>query len=191
MKLFLSASVSILASLSLTSACVVEDELADDELADDDFGETSQELAAYARSIENVHTRKCFDIPWGSTSSGAPVNQFTCHGGPAQQFVVEATPGVPGFVRVRNTNSNLCVTPTGYQGWSTPSMRLVQVTCGSTSNWTLENRADLSGGYRTTFRWAYDSAYCIDVPGGSSQDGLQLQAFPCHGGNNQRFDVRP
>ena len=180
--------------VTLSSACVVEGELADDQPVDDDeleLDETWQELAAYTRSVQNIYTGKCLDIPWGSLASGAAVNQFTCHGGPAQQFAVEGTPGIPGFVRIRNLRSGLCATPTGYQGYSTPSMPLVQVACGSTSNWTRENTTTLSGGYRTTFRWAYDSAYCIDVPGGWSTDSLQLQAYPCHGGPNQRFDVRP
>ena len=175
----------VLFSAALATGCVEPLDEGDPALAEETF-----ELAAFARSIQNVFTSKCFDIPWGTAQPGAPVNQFTCHGGPAQQFVVEGTPGVPGLVRIRNTSTNKCVTPTGYQGWSTPSMRLVQVSCGSTSNWTLENRSDVAGGIRTGFRWAYDSAYCIDVPGGSSQDSLQLQAFPCHGGPVQVFDVR-
>lgn len=31
------------------------------------------------------------------------------------------------------------------------------------------------------------SGYCVDVPGGSSQSGRDMQLFPCHGGPAQQF----
>lgn len=31
---------------------------------------------------------------------------------------------------------------------------------------------------------------CVDVAGGSSADSLRLQRYGCHGGANQRFELR-
>lgn len=187
----------LLLAAAATPACVAANPTLDDDdvepnASSEDVGEASEALSAFPKSIQSRATNKCFDIPGGSTAAGAAINQFTCHGGPAQQFVLDSVPGLPGFVRIRNTSSNLCVTPTGYAGYSTPRMSLVQSTCSSPyANWTRDSLVAVSGGTRSAFRWAYDAAYCIDVPGGSTTDGLQLQAYPCHGGINQSFEHRP
>ncbi len=183
MKQFL---LALTASLFPLTACVLDDDL--DTV--DEVSETDSGLSAFAQSIQSRASGKCLDIPNGSFASGAPVNQFTCHGGPAQQFAVDVVP--LGYVRIRNTRSNLCVAPTGYAGWSTPSMRLVQSACsGPYVQWNRVNVVALAGGTRSTFQWGYDGAYCIDVPSGSTADSLQLQAYPCHGGLNQSFEQRP
>ena len=161
--------------------------------APDELGVVQGALLSLNRvtAIRNLYTGKCMDIANGSAASGVPVNQYHCHGGPAQQFRLQtAVQGTP-LLRVVNVNSGLCVVPTGYRGWSTQSMRLVQAPCGTAyASWTLDRRTDTPTGATAALRWGYDGAYCIDVPGGWSVDSLQLQAYPCHGGPNQTFDLR-
>lgn len=175
----------------VAAGCAVDPAAAGDG-GDEAVGQTSDALASFGASIQSRASNKCLDIPGGSLAQGAAVNQRTCDGNASQRFVVEGVSGLPGFVRIRNTRSNLCVTPTGYAGWSTPRMNLVQAPCSSSqANWTREGASAISGGTRGGFRWAYDSAFCIDVPSGLATDGLQLQAYPCNAGTNQSFEERP
>ena len=151
----------------------------------------TQTRAGLVHSILSASTFKCMDVANGSMAMGGLIVQFGCHGGLAQQFVLDSV--VAPIVRIRNVNSNLCITPTGYRGYSTASMQLVQSSCNTPyANFTLENRVPTSSGttLTVTIRWAYDSAYCIDVPSGARIDSLILQAYPCHGGLNQRWTIR-
>jgi hypothetical protein len=176
---------TVLAVLALTGGCI--------DTVDEDPELAEQESAVVRQWVEstvmNVMTGKCFDIPNGSRLAGEPLNQYTCNGAPNQKFYI-AWNSYGGF-RIVSKVSGLCVTPAGYQGWSTQSMRLVQSTCqAGISDWAFDRFTELS--YRTSrtgFRWQYDSAFCVDVPGGYRLDGLQLQAWPCHGGNNQTFTL--
>src|SRR5687767_4068975 len=112
-----------------------------------DTDELESELHA-PWSAKNVASGKCMDVPNASVAAGAAINQFTCHGGANQRFMLLQP--VPGIVQLQATHSGLCVTPQGYQGWSTQSMRLVQAACNSgLANWTLEN--GVNG--RFTIRW--------------------------------------
>lgn len=183
--------IMVFAAMGVLSAgCAVDPAAAGD--GDEAVGQTSDALASFGASIQSRASNKCLDIPGGSLAQGAAVNQRTCDGNASQRFVVEGVSDIPGLVRIRNTRSGLCVTPTGYAGWSTPRMNLVQAPCSSHyANWTREGAAAITGGTRAGFRWAYDSAFCIDVPSGLATDNLQLQAYPCNGGSNQSFEERP
>ena len=140
-------------------------------------------------SIRSAYTAKCMDVANGSTTVGNWIVQFGCHGQTNQQFVLDSV--VAPIIRFRNVNSNLCVAATGYQGYSTPRMNLVQSTCNSAyANFTLENLVTSANSTTATLRWAYDSAYCVDVPSGAAIDSLILQIYPCHGGQNQRWIIR-
>jgi hypothetical protein len=190
-KMMMLRSLSLMVLLAGAGCELDELDEATDEI--EELGQHTSALASYSRSIQNVYSGKCLDIPWGSTAEGAPVNQYTCHGGPAQQFVVEPHPQFGGWVRIRNLRSNLCVA--GVQNTSTESTRLIQVRCNDLYgvNWERNNIEPLNGGYRARFRWTYDSAYCIDVPGDRWwRNSIQLQAYrPCHHGALQQFEIRP
>ena len=144
--------------------------------------------------IRNVATGKCIDIANGSTAAGDPVAQYMCHGGQNQRFRFDfALPG-SGRTHISNVHSYLCIVPTGYQGPSTPRMGLVQSSCTAPeANFNLV-RATNQGptgqhAERAVLRWAFDSTFCIDVPSAARTDGLILQAYRCHGGLNQLWDI--
>jgi hypothetical protein len=44
-------------------------------------------------------------------------------------------------------------------------------------------------GERVVLRWAIDSTFCIDVPSAARTDSLILQAYRCHAGSNQLWDI--
>jgi len=143
-------------------------------------------------TIRNVATGKCIDIANGSTAAGDPVAQYICHGGQNQRFRFDfALPG-SGFTHISNVHSYLCIVPTGYQGPSTPRMGLVQSSCTAPEASFNLVRATNQGrtGERAALRWARDATFCIDVPSGAPTDGLILQAYRCHGGPNQLWDMR-
>lgn len=138
--------------------------------------------------IRSVGTGKCIDIPWGLPSA-VPVNQFTCHRGPAQQFSL--VPFVGHLFTLRNASSGKCVTLGAYNA-ATRSYPLVQTTCNPGvyyQIWEVAQRVDNATGARGVLRSGNDGGVCIDVPGGSLQDSLQLQAFPCHNGPNQTWTL--
>jgi hypothetical protein len=141
--------------------------------------------------IRNVTTGKCIDIANGSTAAGAEVAQYICHGGQNQRFRFDFPLPGSGLTRISNVHSYLCIVPTGYQGPSTPRMGLVQSSCTAPEASFNLVRATHQGrvGERVVLRWAFDSTFCIDVPSAARTDGLILQAYRCHGGLNQLWDI--
>ncbi len=140
--------------------------------------------------IRNVQSTKCMDIRGGSSASGAVVQQYGCFHYPDQQFVFDQ--GSAGLLHVRAPFSGRCMSATSYQGWSTVSMPLVELACDWNNpyeSFTIDRAVNITGGSRAALRWAYDSAYCVDVPSGLAWDSLALQLYTCHGGSNQTFDL--
>jgi hypothetical protein len=174
----------------------------------DHVGEQTAALSSYPKSIKNVYSGKCLDIPWGDTRDWIAVNQHTCHGGPAQQFVIEPI-NLAGGVRIRNVSTNKCVMVeylTGPPGSSNPeSYRLIQGPCDRAyelfSTWVRRSSQSLTGGdggvgeqdiERVQLEHGNNAGYCMDVPGDRWwQNSVQLQAYrPCHQGDLQKFDIR-
>ena len=140
--------------------------------------------------IRNVQSGKCMDIRGGSSAPGAVVQQYGCFKYPDQKFVFDQS--TAGLLHVRAPFSGLCMSATNYQGWSTVSMPLLEEPCDWNNpyeNFTIDRAQDIPGGSRAALRWAYDSAYCVDVPSGLAWDSLALQLYTCHGGANQTFDL--
>lgn len=198
----LRTTAALLSISAALAGCATEDEASDWAAMDDEavLDETSE--AAEGPALESVAaaglraapayyevrgsvTNKCLDIPWGEARSGLPVNQFACHGGPAQRFAFERV-GLGNAYRLRNTSSRLCVTP---QPTAAGGFTLVQTPCGQTTQqqFTLDGQLTVFQSPQSSLRWVQDPAYCVDVPSGLTTDGLQLQLYRCHGQSNQVF----
>lgn len=202
------AAAALLALTTALVGCATEDEAADwtamsDEAAldeasaagddgdgDDDglaieAGAQGLRAAPSYFEVRSLGTNKCLDIPWGEARAGLPVNQFTCHGGPAQRFDFQLS-GFGTAYRLRNTSSGLCVTPqaNGQGGYV-----LVQTACGGTAQqqFVLDGQASAYAVAQSSLRWVQDPNYCVDVPSGRPTDGLQLQLYRCNGQSNQVF----
>lgn len=186
--------ITATAALALAAAlvgCATEDEAADwaalgpaEEPALEADAEGLRAAPAYYE-VRGLVTNKCLDIPWGEARAGLPVNQFTCHGGPAQRFAFERT-GLGNAYRLRNTSSGLCVTP---QAAAAGRIVLVQTACGqlTAQQFTLDGQAFPYQTAQSSLHWVQDPAYCVDVPSGLTNDGLQLQLYPCNRQSNQIF----
>jgi hypothetical protein len=91
---------------------------------------------AGAVALVNVASGKCLDVANGSTDDAAKVQQWTCHGGPNQQWRVQPA-GPPGAVFLVSVNSGKCLdVPAGQNG---PGVALDQLTCqgGGNQQWVV------------------------------------------------------
>lgn len=177
--------LSVLCLVGL-SACASEEEATG--WAELEEGQSALMRYNTRTEIRSEGTQKCVDIPWGLPSA-LPVNQFTCHRGPAQQFSLQQAG--PGLFTLRNASSGKCVTLGAYNR-ANRSYPLVQTTCNPLAfyqSFYMAARVDTPTGARAALRSANDSGVCIDVPGGVVADSFQLQAFPCHFGPNQMFTL--
>jgi hypothetical protein len=181
---------SIVTKLALALALALTACMTDPD--DPSLEQTSEDIVTLdtITQIRNVMSGKCMDIRGGATASGAVVQQYGCFHYPDQQYTF--VQGSSGLLHIYIPFSNKCVSATGYQGWNTVRMPLVQLACDWNNpyeSFTIDRAVNITGGSRAALRWAYDSAYCIDVPYGSPTDSLALQLYACHGGNNQTFDL--
>jgi hypothetical protein len=187
------ALVTLLSLTATLLGCATEEESADwmgddESTADEALLATDTEAlraAPFYYEVRGLVTNKCLDIPWGEARAGLPVNQFACHGGPAQRFAFERV-GLGNAYRLRNTSSRLCVTP---QAAGAGRFTLVQTACGQTTQqqFSLDGQLPPYQLPQSTLRWVQDPAYCVDVPSGVATDGVQLQLYPCHFQSNQVF----
>jgi PKD repeat protein len=110
---------------------------------------------------------KCVDISGGTSTDGAKLQLWTCHGGANQQWT-----------RSGNTFQSLgkCMDVTG--GGTADGTPVQLLTCNGSSaqNWSVQADGTIRNGTK-----------CLDATGASSADGTQLIIWTCGGGTNQRW----
>lgn len=140
-------------------------------------------LADYVRSldatsaqqrIQSSHSNLCVNIRGVSMASGARAVQWPCGTAANELFTVNSVDG--GHVQFVARHSGLCLAQADSAAAGGP---VVQVACtaGPTTHWTaagttLRNRA---------------SGACLDVPGGSTTQDVELITWSCHGASNQNW----
>ena len=97
---------------------------------------TRVSLSESSSFIVSNHSQRCLDVEGVSTTSGSNLQQWDCHGGSNQQFVVEKLPQTIGWVRIRAQHSGLCLSAKDgsnekKQGDGT---QLIQETCNNNSH---------------------------------------------------------
>ncbi|MER5512957.1 RICIN domain-containing protein [Streptomyces sp. NPDC002766] len=128
----------------------------------------------------------CLDVHGNSGSAGAAVDQWTCNGQSNQQF--RFVPAAGGYGQLQAQNSGLMVAVSdGSTAAGTPD--IVQQTPNGTAGalWLPVQQSDGSYSFRNQ-----NSGLCLDVYGGGSNPGQQLDQWPCKNtaGSNQDFDPR-
>lgn len=80
-------------------------------------------------SIVSANSGKCLDVRGASVADGAAIQQYTCHGGPDQQWVIK-TFGLPsGYSMLQNVSSSKCIdVPSASRN---SGVLLQQFTCGA------------------------------------------------------------
>ncbi|SRR6266545_1369173 len=145
-----------------------------------DTTEEVDESLSGTNLIKVVSDKLCLDVAGASTSNGASVNQWTCHGRANQQWSLKgAGTNTFNFVSV---NSGKCMEVSGASGANGASV--VQAACNGGDNQKWKAVSKGSGQFELH---AVHSGKCLDVAGASTSNGAQMQQWTCHGNDNQRF----
>ncbi|MDD1059066.1 RICIN domain-containing protein [Streptomyces cocklensis] len=134
-------------------------------------------------TVTGVGSGKCVDARAAATGNGTAVQQYACNGSTAQQWQFTATDS--GYYRIG-------VASAPDQVWdetnvSTADGALTQLWLyGGGANQQWQPVAESSGAFHFVNR---NSGKCLDVPGASTADSVQLQQYTCNGSAAQSFNV--
>jgi hypothetical protein len=130
--------------------------------------------------IVSRNSGKCLDVYGASPDAVAPVIQWTCHGGPNQQWRLEPAGGGAFHIIARHSGQALDV----YGGLLDDFTPLIQYPLhgGDNQVWTLEPASD---GYVSIV--ARHSGKALDVELASTDDGAWMIQYMFHGGANQQW----
>ncbi|WP_410170036.1 RICIN domain-containing protein [Actinacidiphila bryophytorum] len=134
-------------------------------------------------TVTGVGSGKCVDARAAATANGTAVQQYTCNGSSAQQWQFTATDS--GYYRIG-------VAPAPDQVWdvtdvSTADSAKTQLWLyGGGANQQWLPVAESGGSFHFVNR---NSGKCLDVPGASTADSVQLQQYTCNGTAAQSFTV--
>ncbi|MEZ0069460.1 putative low-complexity protein [Streptacidiphilus sp. MAP12-20] len=146
---------------------------------------TTSVTSGTSYTVTNANSGKCVDARAAATANGTAVQQYSCNGTTAQQWVFTATSG--GYFQVGTASSS-------GQVWddsnvSSADGSLIQLWAyggGNNQQWlpVLES----GGGYHFVNRF---SGKCLDTPSASTADSVQLQQYSCNGTAAQSFTLNP
>jgi hypothetical protein len=149
-----------------------------------DFSGTGQAIPAGPPpappgTLQSVASGKCLDLPGGVTRDGTAPIQYDCHGGPNQQWSVDAAGDAGARIVSRMSGKCLGADPNN----PAPGGVIVQSPCGAAPRqlWVLSNAEN-----GATLRNAA-TLLCLDVPGASNANGTKPVLWTCNGGNNQTW----
>ncbi|MEV6942193.1 RICIN domain-containing protein [Streptomyces sp. NPDC051172] len=128
----------------------------------------------------------CLDVYGSSGSAGAAIDQWTCNGQSNQQF--QFVPVSGGYGQLQAQNSGLAVGVSGSLTASGTPDIVQQAPSGATGAlWLPVRQSDGSYSFQNQ-----NSGLCLDVYGGGSNLGRQLDQWPCKNttGSNQDFTPR-
>ncbi|MFG1605991.1 RICIN domain-containing protein [Actinoplanes sp. NPDC049265] len=132
-------------------------------------------------SLTNVNSGKCVDARAAGTVNGTAIQQYTCNGTAAQQY--QLVPTTNGYVRINNRGNSAQVLDV--KDVSTADNAPIQTwsySGGANQQW--QPVAEPAGTYHFVNR---NSGKCLDVPGASANDSVQLVQYPCNGSAAQSF----
>ncbi len=132
-------------------------------------------------SVVNKGSGKCVDARAAGTANGTVIQQYTCNNGYAQQFQLQATSG--GYARVNNRNNSSRVWDvTGVSTSDNAGIQLWTYGGGNNQQWLAVSEG--GGYYHFVNR---HSGKCLDVPGASTANSVQLVQYTCNGTAAQSF----
>jgi ricin-type beta-trefoil lectin protein len=134
-------------------------------------------------TVTNVNSGECVDARSAATANGTAVQQYTCNGTGAQQWTFTATDG--GYFQVGNANAPGQVwDDTNVSGADSSPIQLWTYGGGANQQWqpVLES----GDTYHLVNRF---SGKCLDVPGASTAESVQLQQYTCNGTAAQSFTL--
>jgi trehalose utilization protein/ricin-type beta-trefoil lectin protein len=131
--------------------------------------------------VVNKNSTKCLDARAAGTANGTAIQQYACNGSNAQQYQF-ASAG-DGYVRINNRGNaaqSLDVTNVSVAD----SAPIQTWTYGGGANQQWQPVGEGGGYYHFVNR---NSGKCLDVPGASLADSVQLVQYACNGTAAQSF----
>jgi Ricin-type beta-trefoil lectin domain-like len=137
-------------------------------------------------SVHNFNSGKCVDASSQGTANGTRIQQYDCNGNNGQQYLFVPVGG--GYFEVENRNlssqvwdviNRSATIQTPIQLWSWQG--------GYNQQWAPVAERN-NGWYHFVSR---NSGLCLDVPGASTANSVQLQQYTCNGTAAQSFLLFP
>ena len=134
-------------------------------------------------TVTGVGSGKCVDARAAATANATAVQQYTCNGSTAQSWQFTATDS--GYYRIGvSTAPNQVWDETGVSTADGALTQLWLYSGGANQQW--QPVAEASGSFHFVNR---NSGKCLDVPGASTADSVQLQQYTCNGTAAQSFNI--
>jgi hypothetical protein len=146
--------------------------------------------ASVKYQLVNVASGKCAEVPGGSTVDGTRLDQSTCVSGALHQQFTLREVGAGVFTMAPSQVSDRCADVADYS--TADGARIQQWPCNAQyeQNFTLTYLYGWGSNVVVNVV-ALFSGKCVDVTGSSTANGALLQQWPCNGGTQQQFTVRP
>jgi O-glycosyl hydrolase len=129
----------------------------------------------------------CLDSFGNTANAGAVIDQWACNGGSNQDFQFVPTSGGYGELQVESSGQDVTAIAEGSSSASAqgvPDIVQEPVNGSSAAQWLPEQQSDGSWQFKNQ-----NSGLCLDVYGATSNQGQQLDQWPCKNapGTNQDF----
>jgi hypothetical protein len=135
--------------------------------------------------VVNQNSGACADATAFGTTDGTHVQQWSCGGAPNQQW--QFTPVSDGYYKVLGRNAaaqNQAWDVTGGVSATAPGTPIQTWSYGGGANQLWQPVSVGNGYYRFVAR---NSGLCLEVPGASTANGVQLRQNTCNGSTAQAF----
>jgi hypothetical protein len=165
------------ASLS-TAACLGS---MDDEQSSS--ASSSSKLSADSMTLVRKGSGKCLDVNGAGKTDGTKIQQWTCNGTAAQDWVLDDRGG--GVFRLLNPNSGKCAALASSSNANGTGIQLASCTTSSAQKFKVESA---SGGLSHLVNTR--SGKCLDVNGASSADGAKVQIWSCNNSDAQSWQQK-
>ena len=134
-------------------------------------------------TVANKGNNKCVDARAAAAANGTAIQQYACNSTNAQQYQFQATSD--GYVRINNRlNSAQVIDVSNVSSADNAPLHLWAYGGGNNQQW--QPVAEGGGFYHFVSRL---SGKCLNVPGGSTADSVQLVQFTCNGSAAQSFSL--
>jgi hypothetical protein len=138
--------------------------------------------------LEITKYGKCVDVMNGGPGDGTKIQQYSCTSGTTNQlFTLEP---VGSYYQIKHVGTGKCLDV--LNAYTATGTKVQLWTCGSGTNqlWSMSSNSSTGNG-RDFKIVGVGSGKCIDLSGGSSSNGTQMQIWDCDSTNtNQNFALK-
>ncbi|MEV5749820.1 RICIN domain-containing protein [Actinoallomurus sp. NPDC052308] len=134
----------------------------------------------------SANSGKCVDAAAAGTANGTAVQQYTCNASTAQQWQLKTAADAGYYVIVNSNGSQPAIDVDGPSTADGAKIHLWSNGGWASQEWQPVQES--GGNYHFADRY---SGKCLDVPGASTADSVQLQQYTCNGTNAQSFTLTP